>query len=304
MDYGKVVSQIYRELNGWKRIGKVADYIPALAEVNPNHFAISVQTLSGESYDVGDADIPFSIQSISKVFSLAMVFSRMGDELWRYVGREPSGTPFNSLVQLEYEQGIPRNPMINAGALAVTDRLLDYFDDPKAEYLAYVRSVCGNTAVEYDDRVAASELEFSDRNRSLAHFMKGCGNISNPVDALMDAYCHQCSVRMTTRDLARSFLFLANHGTNPFDGKQLLTTSQSKRLGALLLTCGFYDESGDFAFRVGMPGKSGVGGGIVAYIPNLLSIAVWSPALNRHGNSVLGIETLELFTTRIENSIF
>ena len=304
MDYGKVIDTIYRDLNTWERTGKVADYIPALAEVDPNHFGISVQTLNGDSFHIGDTLKPFSIQSISKVFTLAMVFHRLGEDLWQSVGREPSGTPFNSLIQLEQEAGIPRNPMINAGALVVTDRLLDYFKNPKEELLAFVRCVSGNPSLGYDSRVALSELENSDRNRALAHFMKSYNNIHHDVHDLMDAYCHQCSLQMNTRDLAKSFQFLVNRGVNPWTGNELLTSSQAKRLGAVLMTCGFYDESGDFAFRVGMPGKSGVGGGVVAYIPNVLSIAVWSPALNPHGNSTLGIEALERFTTMIGNSVF
>ncbi|MBR5249561.1 MAG: glutaminase [Bacteroidales bacterium] len=304
MDYGKIIDAIYRDLNTWERTGKVADYIPALAQVDPQHFGISVQLLTGESFHIGDTLKPFSIQSISKVFTLAMVFHHLGEDLWKSVGREPSGTPFNSLIQLEQEAGIPRNPMINAGALVVTDRLLDDWKNPKEELLSFVRCVSGNPSLSYDFGVANSELANSDRNRALAHFMKSYGNIHNDVNDLMDVYCHQCSLQMNTRDLAKSFQFLVNRGVNPWTGNELLTLSQAKRLGAVLMTCGFYDESGDFAFRVGMPGKSGVGGGVVAYIPNVLSIAVWSPALNPHGNSTLGIEALERFTTLIGNSVF
>ena len=304
MDYGKIIDAIYRDLNTWERTGKVADYIPALAQVDPPQFGISVQLLTGESFHIGDTLKPFSIQSISKVFTLAMVFHHLGEDLWKSVGREPSGTPFNSLIQLEQEAGIPRNPMINAGALVVTDRLLDDWKNPKEELLSFVRCVSGNPSLSYDFGVANSELANSDRNRALAHFMKSYGNIHNDVNDLMDVYCHQCSLQMNTRDLAKSFQFLVNRGVNPWTGNELLTLSQAKRLGAVLMTCGFYDESGDFAFRVGMPGKSGVGGGVVAYIPNVLSIAVWSPALNPHGNSTLGIEALERFTTLIGNSVF
>ena len=304
MDYGKIIDAIYRDLNTWERTGKVADYIPALAQMDPQHFGISVQLLTGESFHIGDTLKPFSIQSISKVFTLAMVFHHLGEDLWKSVGREPSGTPFNSLIQLEQEAGIPRNPMINAGALVVTDRLLDDWKNPKEELLSFVRCVSGNPSLSYDFGVANSELANSDRNRALAHFMKSYGNIHNDVNDLMDVYCHQCSLQMNTRDLAKSFQFLVNRGVNPWTGNELLTLSQAKRLGAVLMTCGFYDESGDFAFRVGMPGKSGVGGGVVAYIPNVLSIAVWSPALNPHGNSTLGIEALERFTTLIGNSVF
>lgn len=304
MDYEQVIGKIYEEVKSFWGQGKVADYIPALAEVEPRQYGIAVQTLKGQAYQVGDAETRFSIQSISKVFSLAMVTRHLGDELWKSVGREPSGNPFNSLVQLEHEQGIPRNPFINAGALVVTDRLLSLYKRPKDAIIEFVRGVCGNDDIYYDKQIAQSEREHAERNLALAHFMKSFGNIKNDVETLIDVYCHQCAISMSCVDLSRAFLFLANRGLNPFNQEQILTVSQAKRLGALMLTCGFYDESGDFAFRAGLPGKSGVGGGVAAYIPGNLVITVWSPELNRHGNSLIGMETLERFTTDIGNSIF
>ncbi len=303
-DYRQVIDRIYNEVLDYRGHGKVADYIPALAEVDPTHFGIAIETLTGQTIAQGDAEICFSIQSISKVFTFAMVLRHMGEEIFKSVGREPSGNPFNSLVQLEYEKGIPRNPFINAGALVVTDRLMELYPRPKEAILDFVRNLCGNDDIYYDRRVAKSELLHADRNRALAYFMKSFGNIHNDVEALIDVYCHQCSISMNCVDLARSFQFLANKGINPTDGESILTESKAKRLGALMATCGFYDESGDFAFRVGLPGKSGVGGGIVAYLPGKLSIAVWSPELDQHGNSLIGIETLERFTTEIASSIF
>ena len=303
-DYRQVIDRIYNEVLVYRGHGKVADYIPALAEVDPTHFGIAIETLAGQTIAQGDAEICFSIQSISKVFTFAMVLRHMGEEIFKSVGREPSGNPFNSLVQLEYEKGIPRNPFINAGALVVTDRLMELYPRPKEAILDFVRNLCGNDDIYYDRRVAKSELLHADRNRALAYFMKSFGNIHNDVEALIDVYCHHCSISMNCVDLARSFQFLANKGINPTDGESILTESKAKRLGALMATCGFYDESGDFAFRVGLPGKSGVGGGIVAYLPGKLSIAVWSPELDQHGNSLIGIETLERFTTEIASSIF
>lgn len=302
--YQQVIGRIYNEILPFHGKGKVADYIPALAEVNPMQFGIAVESLGGGTAMRGDAATCFSIQSISKVFTFAMVMSRVGEDIWKAVGREPSGNPFNSLVQLEHEKGIPRNPFINAGALVVTDRLMELYPRPKEAILDFVRSLCGNDDIYYDHRVAQSERDHADRNMALAHFIKSFGNIHNDVDALIDVYCHQCAISMTCVDLARSFLFLANRGVNPADGKRILTMSQAKRLGAIMATCGFYDESGDFAFRVGLPGKSGVGGGIVAYLPEKLSVAVWGPELNAYGNSLMGIEALERFTTDISSSIF
>ena len=304
MDYKVVIEKIHHDLQELWGQGKVADYIPALAKVNPRQYGIAIQTLEGETFKVGESDTRFSIQSISKVFSMAMVTRHIGDELWKSVGREPSGNPFNSLVQLENEQGIPRNPFINAGALVVTDRLMGLYDHPKEAILDFVRKLCGNDDIQYDEEIANSERATADRNMALAYFMKSFGNITHNVDDLLEVYCHQCSLSMSCVDLTRAFLFLSNHGVNPINGEQILTSSQAKRLGALMLTCGFYDESGDFAFRAGLPGKSGVGGGIVAYIPGNLSISVWSPELNKHGNSLIGVETLERFTTDIGNSIF
>lgn len=304
IDYEKVINRIYKEVTPFWGHGKVADYIPALAEVDPRQLGIVVDTLDLKSYRTGDTEVPFSIQSISKVFTLSMVISHMGEELWNSVGREPSGNPFNSLVQLEHERGIPRNPFINAGALVVTDRLISLYPRPKEAILDFVRTLAGTGDIYYDNRVANSERDNADRNLALAYFMKSFGNIHNDVETLIDVYCHQCSIAMSCADLARSFLVFANRGVNPIDGKRVLTVSQSKRIGAVMATCGFYDESGDFAFRVGLPGKSGVGGGIAAYMPGKLAMSVWSPELNSFGNSLVGIETFERFTTDIRSSIF
>lgn len=304
MDYQSVIDRIRDEVRELWGQGRVADYIPALEKVNPRQFGMAVATLDGQEYSTGDAQVCFSIQSISKVFTLAMVTRHVGDDIWDAVGREPSGNPFNSLVQLEYEQGKPRNPFINAGALVVTDRLISLYPHPKDAMLEFVRSLCGNDDIYYDKEIARSERLNADRNMSLAYLMKSFGNIRNDVDTLLDVYCHQCAISMSCVDLARAFLFLSNRGVNPFSGKQVLSVSQAKRLGALMLTCGFYDESGDFAFRAGLPGKSGVGGGIAAYIPGNLAVTVWSPELNRHGNSLAGMAALEHFTTDIGNSIF
>lgn len=234
MDYKAVIENIYRELQALWGQGKVADYIPALAEVNPRQYGIALHTLDGQSFAVGDANTRFSIQSISKVFSMAMVTRHLGDEIWKYVGREPSGNPFNSLVQLENEQGIPRNPFINAGALVVTDRLMSLYSHPKDAILEFVRSLCGNDDIYYDKEIARSERANADRNMALAYFMKSFGNIEHDVDALLDVYCNQCAISMNCVDLSRAFLFLCNHGLNPINGERILTASQSKRLGALM----------------------------------------------------------------------
>lgn len=283
--------------------GKVADYIPALKKVNAKKFGIALETVAGECFEVGDAQEKFSIQSISKVFNLALGMQTAGDRLWDRVGLEPSGNPFNSLIQLEHENGIPRNPFINAGALVVVDMLLDELAHPNAEMLAFVDSLrCSQ--MQYDEEVAQSERDTGFTNLALVNFMRAHNNINHSDESILDVYCHQCAISMSCAGLARSFLFLANHGVVPSSGERILSVSQAKRVNAIMLTCGFYDEAGEFAYRVGLSGKSGVGGGIVAVVPGKLSIAVWSPELNPHGNSLLGIKVLELFTTKTGLSIF
>lgn len=304
MDYNKILKNIYEEVKPSLGKGRLADYIPALKNVDSNSLGIAVATIDGEIFKIGDADVNFSVQSISKVFTLAMAFAEYGKDLWTYVGKEPSGNPFNSLVQLEHENGIPRNPFINAGALVITDKILSLSKRPKSAILDFVRKVADNDDIYFDKEVAKSEKDEASRNLALAHFMQSFGNITNDVDSLIDVYCNHCALSMNAVDLAKSFLFLANHGTNPFNEEKILSRSQAKRLNALMLTCGCYDESGDFAFRVGLPGKSGVGGGVVAIIPGELAIVVWSPELNEFGNSLVGVEALEHFTTKLDKSIF
>lgn len=303
VDYQAVLEEIYAQLQSSVGLGIVASYIPALAEVNPEKLGIAIETVDGKLFQMGDAQERFSIQSISKVFNLALGIKVSGDALWQRVGVEPSGNPFNSLIQLESNRGIPRNPFINAGALVIIDELFSHLGQPNAEMLHFVRKLrCDD--VFYNKEVAASELATAFTNLALANFMKGQHNLQHAVADVLDVYCHQCSIEMTCVGLARSFLFLANAGVVPGSGESVLSPSAIKRINALMLTCGFYDEAGEFAYRVGLPGKSGVGGGIVAVIPGELSIAIWSPELNDHGNSVRGIMALEQFTTIIGKSIF
>jgi len=304
MDYQRLLDEICEEVKPLMGQGKVATYIPALAEVNPYSFGMAVVTVDGEVFSVGEAYQPFSIQSVSKVFNLVLAFSRMGDSIWDRVGREPSGNAFNSLLQLEYEAGIPRNPFINAGAIAVADMLCELFPDAEGELISFVRELANNKDIHYDLRVAQSEKETGNRNYALGYFMKSFNNIHMPIDRVMDFYFKQCSIAMNCVDLGRAFLMLANHGVVPHSGRRVLTVSQSKRLSSLLLTSGLYNEAGEFAFRVGLPAKSGVGGGIAAIIPQKLSVVVWSPELNTYGNSLAGIQALELFTTKSGISIF
>ncbi len=282
--------------------GQVATYIPALERVPAAQFGIALRTHDGQEAHAGDSATPFSIQSISKVFALALGMRAMGDALWERIGREPSGNPFNSLVQLEAEQGIPRNPFINAGAIAVTDRLVSH-GDAKSSMLQLVSGLC-DEPVHFDEEVARSEAETGFRNIALANFMKSFGKLDNDVGTVLDAYFHHCALSMTCRQLARAIALLCRDGQHPFTDEQILTERQTRRINALMLTCGTYDAAGEFAFRIGLPCKSGVGGGIVAVVPDQLSLCVWSPALDTTGNSLLGMRALELFTARTGLSVF
>jgi len=286
--------------------GKVAGYIPALARVDPEHFGIAVVDVEGRVATAGDARVPFSVQSISKVFTLTLALGRVGNELWKRVGREPSGSPFNSIVQLEREGGIPRNPFINAGAIVVTDVLLEG-RPPGAvieDLLAFVRRLADDPAVAIDAEVARSEAETGHRNYSLAHFLAGFGQLRNPVDSALQVYFHQCALAMTCVQLARAGLFLAAAGNDPLSGRKVVRPERARRINALMLTCGHYDASGDVAFRIGLPGKSGVGGGILAIVPRQAAIAVWSPGLNANGNSHAGTIALELLAAETGWSVF
>ncbi|MEB0138096.1 MULTISPECIES: glutaminase [unclassified Undibacterium] len=304
LDYSAILATIYEEVQPLLAEGRVASYIPQLSTVPLAQFAMAIYCLDGSSYQVGVAEQKFSLQSITKLFALALAFSREGDAIWERVGREPSGNPFNSLVQIEHERGKPRNPFINAGALVISDILASRFVQSDIAVLQFARSICGNAGIDFDTAVAESERATAHRNYAIAHLMKDFGNLHNPVEQVIASYCRQCSITMTCSELARSGSFLAQHGTIPWNGTAILDRSSAKRLNALMLTCGTYDAAGDFAYRVGLPAKSGVGGGILAIVPGELAVAVWSPGLDATGNSLAGTYALERFTTLTARSIF
>ncbi len=287
-----------REQDDW---GAVASYIPELAGVDPRQFGISVCTLDGRQWSAGDADRFFSIQSVSKAFTLALALGRHGDRLWRRVCQEPSGNPFNSIIQLELEDGRPRNPFVNAGAIVVTDALLDARAPREmlAELLRFLRAEAADENIFINDAVARSEAEHGDRNASIAHFLRACGNLRNDVDAVLGAYFHQCAVEMTCAQLARAGRFLLEPGR----AGRLIAARHLRCINALMLTCGHYDGSGAFACRVGVPAKSGVGGGILAVVPGKASVAVWSPGLDRYGNSRQGTLALEHLSKALDWSV-
>lgn len=302
--YEKIIEDIYAEVKSVEDIGTLANYIPELALVNANNFGINITNINNTSFGVGDFNKKFSIQSISKLLSLTLAYKLEGEKLWDRVDVEPSGNPFNSFLQLETDLGKPRNPFINSGAIVVCDILLSHLKNPKDDFLNFCREISNNINLNYSEKVTQSEKDSGFRNIAICNFIKSFGNINNDVAEVIDFYFHICSLEMSCKELSEIFIFLANDEFNTSKGNKILSMSQAKRINAIMLTCGFYDESGEFAFRVGLPGKSGVGGGIVAIHPDKYCIAVWSPKLNEQSNSYKGMLFLEKFTTRTASSIF
>ena len=304
IDYQQIFREIASEFKDFDDCGKVASYIPELGKVDPEKMGIHLTTTQESHYYFGDSNEKFSIQRIAKVLSLTLALKNVGNDLWSRVGFEPSGSAFNSLIQLETEKGIPRNPFINAGAIVICDVLVTCLDNPKVELLAFIRKASGIDSIDYSLQIANSEKQTGYRNYALASFMKDFGNLHNDAELVLDLYFHLCSIEMTCKELSQTFLFLASCGVNPVTNETVISPERTKRINSIMQMCGFYDEAGEFAFRTGLPGKSGVGGGIVAIHPGKYCIAVWSPKLNINGNSYKGMKLLEAVTTKTKISIF
>lgn len=304
MDYKEIIGEIYVDLKSTENSGHVASIIPELAKIDPDQFGVYLTTVDNREFGIGEYDTKFSIQSIAKVFALSHAYQLVGDQLWKRVDVEPSGSPFNSLIQLETNNGIPRNPFMNAGALVVCDILVSQLENPAERFLSFIREVASNPGINYSETIAKSEKATGYRNIALGNYLKSFGNLENDPDLVLDFYFHICSIEMSCKELSNAFIYLVNDDFRTSENRQVLNMSQAKRVNAIMQTCGFYDESGEFAFRVGLPGKSGVGGGIIAIHPSKYCIAVWSPKLNKKGNSYRGMRFLELFTTKTESSIF
>lgn len=302
--YQQIIDEIRQEIKPLEDQGEVASYIPELQKVDPKHFGLFLYTVDHQEFKCGDYQVPFSIQSISKVFALSMGFSLLGEKLWERMGVEPSGNAFNSIVQLELEKGRPRNPLINSGAIVMSDILLSHLSSPEEDFLNFMRQLSGNPHIRYNEKVAKSEREKGFLNAAIANMLTYYGNIDNDIERLLSFYFHLCSLEMSCEDLSKAFIHFANHRENFSVGGFHLTSSQVKRINAIMQTCGLYDEAGEFSYRVGLPAKSGVGGGIAAICPQNYAVTVWSPRLNPKGNSVMGSKALELLTTKSEISIF
>tara|TARA_R110000868_G_scaffold56488_3_gene174769 strand:+ start:11789 stop:12703 length:915 start_codon:yes stop_codon:yes gene_type:complete len=301
--FQEVLQDIYENIISVSDKGSVPSYIPELADINKADFGIHLRTLDGNEYGAGDFNKKFSVQSISKVLTLSFALSIVGEKILERVDVEPSGNSFNQLSLLEFENGIPRNPLINSGAMVIADILISNLKNPKDDFLEYIRDLVDDPSIHYNLKVAQSEKLTGFKNFAAANLLKSFKNLENDVDTVLDFYFHQCSLEMNCAQLTKAFYLFANKG-KCYLNKQRLTNSQAKRINAIMLTCGFYDEAGEFAFKVGLPGKSGVGGGIVALLPNNFVITTWSPGLNEKGNSKLGMYALEQFTTKSRLSIF
>jgi glutaminase len=303
IDYQEILDRINSSCTVSKDRGQIATYIPELAKIDASKFGIHLVDSENNHFQSGNSNEAFSIQSISKVLSLAYAMSIVGEEVWKRVDVEPSGDPFNHLSLLEQESGIPRNPLINAGAIVIADILVSNLNDPKSDFLNFVRKLASDDSINFDTNVANSEKRTGFRNYAAANLLKSYGNLKNDVETVLDFYFHQCSLALNCAQLTNAFYLFMNRGLCQ-QGQNYLTLRQVKRINALMLTCGFYDEAGEFAFEVGLPGKSGVGGGIVALLPDKFCVATWSPGLNTKGNSKLGMEALEKLTTATSQSIF
>lgn len=304
MDYQNYIDVLKEKISKFPKTGKIADYIPELKKIDPDKFGLHLTCIDGGDFAFGDSNEAFSIQSISKVYTLALAKELIGNDLWKRVGVEPSGNAFNSLTQLENENGIPRNPFINAGSIVIADCLLSVLENPKKDLLTFVRKISKDKTINYDQSVAESEKATGSRNLALVHYMKSLGNIENSPEEVLDFYFYQCSISMSCKQLATSFTIFANDGNLPETNEHVFNSQSIKRINSIMQTCGFYDEAGEFSYRVGLPGKSGVGGGIVAVYPRQFSVAVWSPRLNKKGNSSLGMKALEELTSLTGLSIF
>jgi glutaminase len=305
-DLTQLLAEISAEMATILERGKVADYIPELSKIDPSGFAMVVASNDGRIYSVGQAQHLFSIQSVSKVFTLTLALGIHGNAIWKRVGREPSGSAFNSIVLLEHEKGIPRNPFINAGAIAITDMVMAGHEPRETigEILRFIQFLSGDESIVVDEDVAKSETVSGHRNYALAHYMKSYGNLTGVVEKTLGVYFHQCAIAMNCTQLAMAGRYLAQSGQHPDTAHQVISADRARRVNALMLTCGHYDGSGDFAFRVGLPAKSGVGGGILAIVPGVASIAVWSPGLNEYGNSLIGTLALERLADAMGWSVF
>lgn len=287
--------------------GKVADYIPMLGKANPNDLAIAINYPDGRCISAGDIEKKITLQSISKVISLALVLIDRGPGyVFERVGMEPTGDPFNSIMKLEtLDSNKPLNPMINAGALVVTHMINgNTINERFGRLLSFVQKITNNPAISYCDEVAHSEFETAHLNRALCYYLKQKKTIDEDVEQLIELYTKQCAIEMNCLDLARIGLVFAMDGIDPYTGKQIMPADVARICKTFMVTCGMYNASGEFAIKIGIPAKSGVSGGIMGAAPGRFGIGIFGPALDDKGNSIAGIKLLELLSKNFSLSMF
>lgn len=285
--------------------GKLPTYIPELSKADINSLGIFISNLDGNEYMAGDYMQPFTIQSISKVVTLLMALQDQGkDRIFQRVGMEPTGDAFNSMMKLEMIQpSKPFNPMINAGAIAVTSMIEGDYDQRFNRILSFFRRITNNQQLDVNTNVYLSEKKTGDLNRAMAYYMRNVGVLEGDVEEHLDIYFRQCSIEVTCRDIARIGAFIANNGVMPDTGERLIAEEYVKIAKTFMVTCGMYNASGEFAINVGIPAKSGVGGGIMAVAPNM-GIGVLGPALDNKGNSIAGVRVLAELSEKFRLSMF
>jgi len=301
-----IAEDVTRDLMKTREWGKPSSLSPKMQGIDTHQFGIAIHTAEGETVLAGKADATFTIQSISKIFSLTLALEIFSDKVWDRVGKEPSGDPYNSIVDLERQKGIPRNPLINPGALVINDMLhkASRDDDGHTNVRDLMNSLLDGEEVGIDDEVAGSEGGSNFANRAMANLSKHFENFENDIEPVLKEYVDQCAITMSSRQLARAGRYLMVERADSDDEKALRRARRVRRVNALMLTCGQYDGSGEFAYRVGLPAKSGVGGGILAVVPNIASICVWAPGLDEDGNSLLGTEALARLSQEMDWSVF
>ena len=285
--------------------GRVADYIPALAKASPDWFGLCVAGVSGALYAVGEADHPFSIQSISKPFVFALVCQALGGGRAREsIGVNATGLPFNSVMAVELNADRTMNPMVNAGAIATTSLAPGANHAEKWRFLLDGLSRFAGRALAMDEEVYASEAATNQRNQGIARLLHGYGRMYSDPDEATDLYTRQCAVNVTARDLAVMGATLADGGVNPVTKERVLDADRCKRVLAVMATAGLYEQSGDWLYEVGLPGKSGVAGGIVTIAPGKGGLGIFSPPLDEAGNSVRGQLATRFLSERLGLNLF
>jgi glutaminase len=302
-----LLTRIINENKKYTNLGNVADYIPELKKANKEDLGVYIYTTDNEEYFAGDYNKKFSIQSISKIVTLMLALIENGEEyVFEKVGVEPTADSFNSIVSLETKNfHKPLNPMINSGAIAVISMISENKDEePIDRILKFIRKITDNQDININEKIYLSEKETGHRNRALSYFMKSTNILEKNVEEVLDTYFKACSIEVTCKDIAKIASVLANGGILPWSKEKIIPRKVTRIIKTIMVTCGMYDASGEFAVSVGVPSKSGVGGGILSSVPSRMGIGVYGPALDSKGNSIGGIKVLEELSERLDLSIF